>query len=52
MPRVVIWPEREGQFLGGSACAARELVNRLTAGNSSPRPAEACWLQRFLEESI
>ena len=51
MPRVVIW-RGEKATSGGSACAARELVNRLTAGNFSPPPAEACWLRRFREESL
>ena len=41
----------EGHF-GGAGCAARELVNRLTAGDFSLRLAEVCWLRLFLEESI
>ena len=48
MPPVVIW-RGETATLEGLGWKARALVNRLTAGDFSLRPAEACWPRRFLE---
>jgi len=47
MPRAEIWLGDTTTF-GGSGWKVRALVNRLTAGDFSLRPVEACWLQRFL----